>query len=123
MALRPIDANAMLSELRPVSFEAEHSAVLLSDESKMMREGVERQPTLPPPNEPLSIEQLREMDGEPVWVKCLKPSQYTDPPVRWRILEKSITGHFGVWNGDGALIERTYGVDWLAYRRPPEGET
>lgn len=71
---------------------------------------------------PLTLEQLREMDGEPVWVKCLKPSQYTDPPVRWRILEKSMTGNFGVWNRDSALIERTYGVDWLAYRRPPEGE-
>ena len=83
---------------------------------------VERLPTLTPPNEPLTLEQLREMDGEPVWVKCLKPSQYTDPPERWRILEKSITGHFGVWNGDCALIERNYGTDWLAYRRPPEGE-
>ena len=76
--------------------------------------------TLAQPNEPLTLEELREMDGEPVWVRCLKPSQYADPPVRWRILEKSITGHFGVWNGDGALIERTYGVDWLAYRRSPE---
>ena len=28
MAVRPIDANAMLNELRPVNFEAEHSAVL-----------------------------------------------------------------------------------------------
>ena len=79
-------------------------------------------PTLTPPNEALTLEALREMDGEPVWVKCLKPSQYTDPPERWRILEKSITGHFGVWNGDCALIERNYGTDWLAYRRPPEGE-
>ena len=52
MAVRPIDANAMLNELRPVSFEAEHSAMLLSDVSKMMREWVERQPTLTPPNEP-----------------------------------------------------------------------
>ena len=51
MAVRPIDANAMLDELRPVSFEAEHSAVLLSDVSKMMREWVERQPTLTPPDE------------------------------------------------------------------------
>ena len=73
-----------------------------------------------PPNEPLTLDELRKMDGEPVWVRCLKPSQYADPPVRWRILEKSIAGHFGVWNGDGALIERTYGVDWLAYRRSPE---
>lgn len=84
-------------------------------------DSIDNWPTLTPPNEPLTCEELREMDGEPVWVKCLKPSQYTDPPERWRILEKSITGHFGVWNGDCALIERNYGTDWLAYRRPPEG--
>ena len=29
---------------------------------------VEHAPTLTPPNEPLSIGQLREMDGEPVWL-------------------------------------------------------
>ena len=34
MAVRPIDANAMLNELRPVNFEAEHSAVLLSMEEE-----------------------------------------------------------------------------------------
>lgn len=56
MAVRPIDANAMLNELRPVSFEAEHSAVLLSDVLKMMREWVERQPTLTPSNEWVSVE-------------------------------------------------------------------
>ena len=55
MAVRPIDANAMLNELRPVSFESEHSAMLLSDVSKMMREWVERQPTLTPPNEWVSV--------------------------------------------------------------------
>lgn len=57
MAVRPIDANAMLNELRPVSFEAEHSAVLLSDVSKMMREWVERQPTITPPNEWVSVDE------------------------------------------------------------------
>ena len=61
MAVRPIDANAMLTELRPVSFESEHSAVLLSDVSKMMREWVERQPTLTP----VSLGQV-----EKVWRGC-----------------------------------------------------
>ena len=73
-------------------------------------------------NQPLTMRQLREMDGDPVWVKCLKQSKYVDPPVRWRILEKSIMGTFGVWNGESGLIERNYGTDWLAYRRQPEGE-
>ena len=66
MAVRPIDANAMLNELRPVSFEAEHSAVLLSDVSKMMREWVERQPTLTPPNEWVSVEDTVPDPGERV---------------------------------------------------------
>ena len=57
MEVRPIDANAMLNELKPVGFEAYHSAVLLSDVSKMMREWVERQPTLTPPNEWVSVEE------------------------------------------------------------------
>lgn len=80
-------------------------------------------PTLTPPNEPLTLEQLREMEGQPVWVKCLKPNKYINPPVRWRILEKSIMGTFGVWDGESCLSERDYGTDWLAYRRPPEGES
>lgn len=69
--------------------------------------------------EPLNLEQLREMDGEPVWVKCLNPKKYVDPPVGWRILEKSITGHVGVWNGDNCLAERDYETDWLFYAYPP----
>lgn len=118
------DGEAVLdSQLRPRMYKSREQ---FEKSFPAWRDGkaelVEYAPTLTPPNEPLTLEQLREMDGEPVWVKCLKPSQYTDPPERWRILEKSITGHFGVWNGDCALIERNYGTDWLAYRRPPEGE-
>ena len=74
------------------------------------------------PNEPLTLDELREMNGEPVWVRCLKPNKYLNPPVGWRILEKSILGTFGVWNGDNGLIEHYYGTDWIAYRRPPEGD-
>ena len=66
MAVRPIDANAMLNELRPVSFEAEHSAVLLSDVSKMVREWVECQPTLTPPNDWISVNDKLPEDEAPV---------------------------------------------------------
>lgn len=47
--MRMIDADAMLAQLKPVDYEAEHSVVLISDMSKIMREWVERQPTLTPP--------------------------------------------------------------------------
>jgi hypothetical protein len=89
----------------------------------MVMDDIDEMPTLTPPNEPLTLEQLREMEGQPVWVKCLKPNKYINPPVRWRILEKSIMGTFGVWDGESCLSERDYGTDWLAYRRPPEGES
>ena len=117
MAVRPIDGNSLIEWFRPYLHTGEPIP------ADVVIENIRSMPTLTPQNEPLTMDELLKMDGEPVWVKCLKPSQYADPPVRWRILEKSITGNFGVWNGDCALIERTYGVDWLAYRRPLEGET
>ena len=109
MAVRPIDANAMLNELRPVNFEAEHSAVLLSDVSKMMREWVERQPTLTQPNEPLTLDELGEMSyTDWVWLEFPreKPSDNC-----W---ERG-------WKAYRLYSHERYGVSWIAYRRPPEG--
>ena len=75
-------------------------------------------------NDPLTLDELRKMDGEPVWVVCLTPEIYDEPPIRWRILEKSIIGTFGVWGDkDSCLTERDYGKTWIAYRQKPEEET
>ena len=49
--MRPVDADAMLAELRPITYEMEHSSVTIADMSNIMRNWVERQPTLTPPNE------------------------------------------------------------------------
>ena len=82
--------------------------------------------TLTPPNEPLTIEQLREMDGEPVWCKWLLPEDRAIEQGKW----------FIVISGDKAGLEikrpaeygchfckiDDYGKTWLAYRRPPEGD-
>ena len=40
----------MLAELKPITFEMEHSAVTIADMSNIMRNWVERQPTLTPQN-------------------------------------------------------------------------
>lgn len=75
-------------------------------------------------NKPLTLDELRKMDGEPVWVVCLTPEIYDEPPIRWRILEKSIIGTFGVWgNKDSCLTEKDYGKTWIAYRQKPEEGT
>lgn len=68
---------------------------------------------------PLTLEELRKMDGKPVWVECLKPQKYTCPPVGWRILSKAISGRFGVWSRESCLVERDYGTDWEAYDHEP----
>ena len=122
MAVRPIDANELYRIEKLLDTDIVRQDKVALNLLEQVLYDIQHVPTLTPPNEPLTIQQLREMDGEPVWVKCLKPNKYIDPPTKWRILEKSIMGNFGVWDGECALIERNYGTDWLAYRRPPEGE-
>ena len=87
------------------------------------------QPTLTQPNEPLTLEQLREMDGHPVWVKQLKGLSVCD--TDWAVVEFRLEpdvkhDKIRVW-WPGSEVEDTpseddYGKTWLAYRRPPEGE-
>ena len=69
-------------------------------------------------NEPLTLDELREMDGEPVWVVPTGTHKKDEP--MWCVLEGSMALIPGVdcwlWDFDG------YGETWMAYRRPPEGE-
>lgn len=68
-----------------------------------------------PPNSPLTLEELRELDGEPVWVdfpKCPEASG-------WMLI--SVSRHC-VYNGLlGNCDFENCGKNWLAYRRRPEG--
>ena len=125
MAVRPIDANAMLNELRPVSFEAEHSAVLLSDVSKMMREWVERQPTLTPPNEWVSVEERLPENYTDVlcWYEYFRYGDYN------RMYQTYGIGYCinGQWGGEVSNGTKCKVLYWQPLpappdRRPPEGE-
>ena len=64
-------------------------------------------------NEPLTLDELRKMDGKPVWVQSPGVPEYG----RWAIVE-------GV--GENCLFLRNdftchdYGKTWLAYRQKPE---
>ena len=78
---------------------------------------------LSPPNEPLTLEQLREMDGEPVWIV-----EHPD----WGHWELSADAEdyiadrdqdlYGLKHDDPAGQCGLHVLGWLAYRRPPEGE-
>ena len=74
--------------------------------------------TLTPPNEPLTLEQLREMEGEPVWVEFQDGSGGL-----WGIVHITIFAQIVFANGLHCTIgERYYGKSYKVYRRPPEGE-
>ena len=87
------------------------------------------QSTLTQPNEPLTLEELREMNGEPVWVKRLKGLSVCD--TDWAVVEFRLepdVKHYEIrvwWPGseyEDTPSEDDYGKTWIAYRRPPEGE-
>lgn len=69
-----------------------------------------RDHALTPPNEPLTLEELREMGGQPYWHVGLREES---PPPHWNILDPFYAKH---------IEDYRYGENWLAYRRPPEGE-
>ena len=84
-------------------------------------------PTLTPQNEPLTIEQLREMDGQPVWIKQLKDLSVCD--TGWALIdicpdrEEKLYDIRVWWPGsevEDEPSEENYGKTWVAYDRPPE---
>lgn len=68
---------------------------------------------LSPPNEPLTPEELREMD-EPVWVAC-KPIEGGNG--YWCLCQ-----HGHIITPAGSIYNVKEIPHWVFYRRPPEGE-
>lgn len=76
---------------------------------------------LTPPNEPLTLEQLREMDGEPAWWDDGEGSC-------WGIISVDSRGMWGgipFFRGRWREVNFEYNIEerkMKIYRRPPEGE-
>lgn len=67
-----------------------------------------------PPNEPLTIKQLREMDGEPV---------YDYLGQEWYVIQEYYGHELTMTDGTRFFDDDEIdGVDKRFYRRPPEGE-
>lgn len=106
--MRPIDADAVCERCR------KSGAICTGSDCE-----IPTMPTLTPPNEWISVEQLREMDGEPVWVEDVK---------HWALIDIEKGGQwdgvpFAIWAENGTKF--TYNVESRGlhcYRRPPEGE-
>jgi hypothetical protein len=71
-----------------------------------------------PENKALTLEQLRQMDGEPVWIPMPDGSGYGD----WAIVDigaqTELLKAVGI---EASHDESEYGKTWLAYARKPEG--
>ena len=106
--MRLIDADFLVSEIKRHNDMTDRG---MTWATWQVIELLENYPS--PPNDPLTLEELREMDGEPVWIA-------------------KMDGSGGVWmlvdaeyelcreaHGEMAVFENC-GKTWLAYRRKPE---
>lgn len=104
--MRAIDSDALKEYIKKTDLTAVERGALLQAISNM--------PTLTPPNEPLTLDELREMDGEPAYI----------PETNcWVLVTKNPFVPLFTWP-DG---EQCSAYDWYeqvgpVYRRPPEGE-
>ncbi|WP_085833861.1 hypothetical protein [Clostridium merdae] len=79
-----------------------------------------------PENKPLTLEQLRQMEGEPVWTV----TRGLESSGRWELIEFSKCDFKGrevitlanIDEGQYDGFADTYGKTWLAYARKPEQE-
>lgn len=108
MEVRPIDGNILRKWCEKIIDQACHPATVQIGE--VFLEKVRSMPTLTLPNEPLTLEELREMGGQPYWHVGLREES---PPPHWNILDPFYAKH---------IEDYRYGENWLAYRRPLEGE-
>lgn len=107
---RAIDASELIVEIQACSWDSEQDKERAEDLVLGM-------PTLTPPNEPLTLEELRGMNEVPVWIQNLEEPAKS----QWRLLYWD-RGKYLVLQGisvRGYLMEE-YGKSWLAYRCPPE---
>lgn len=105
---RAIDGDALKRWCEKIIDQACHPATVQIGE--VFLEKVRSMPTLAPPNEPLTLEELREMGGQPYWHVGLREES---PPPHWNILDPFYAKH---------IEDYRYGENWLAYRRPKEEE-
>lgn len=81
---------------------------------------IDPSPSEAPPNDPLTLDELREMDGEPVWV--VETNGY---PPRWGLIywcrkNKRDIVYVTINNGASICAETSMAAGVKIYRRKPE---
>lgn len=115
--MKLIDVEPIIKNLSVMKTQLGYDAIEIDGMIKVLREA-EKVTAAQQPNDPLTLEELREMDGEPVWIIPMRGS-----------------GGFRTWmlvdaeyelcreaHGEMAVFENC-GKTWLAYRRKPGEES
>lgn len=111
---RAIDADKLLRDLT-YDFTGKPLHGNMKTTMANIRAIILAQPTLTQPNEPLTLDELREMDGKPVWIFRFEDGSGWRATVR--IGKDRANADYGAY-----FMLSDYGKTWLAYRRQPEGE-
>ena len=80
-------------------------------------------------NEPLTLDELRKMDGEPVWVSVSNNWRESGVSEGWCIVrfhsedDRVRVYVYDTRHGARFFAQQDYGESWIAYRRKPEEET
>ena len=121
---RPIDANALIQGLKNnrlrILLENENDGAAVFDDIVNF---IDYAPTLNPPTEPLTLEQLRKMDGEPVYIVFF-PDADGEKLQFWALVAVDEWGEIYLMNnlGGSSAYEEVWADIEAIYRRPPEGE-
>lgn len=121
--MKPIDADALREKFADVL-----NSTYTDDYAKVFVAGLYaamNMPTITPPNEPLTLEQLRKMDDEPVYVVI---DDGNEPLKMWALVDyikeeqcltltNNLGGRSEYYTADDLKIDHI-----TAYRHPPEGE-
>lgn len=130
--MRPIDADVLMEQLNRKKAGSANRRYTegFNDCLMRIRSMVHSAPTLTQQNESLTIKQLREMDGEPVWAvydqDTAKTTPGFDPFTLWALVEVTKGSVFLTNNlGGRTAYADDQDLEWAGitvYRRPPEGE-
>lgn len=122
--MSPIDASRLVNVLKNIKDHLEESCTQYdlfgASWIEYVIEVVRIQPVIaPPPNPPLTLEELRGMDGEPVWLERVGDNYHIYSA--WALVNRE---HCLCRTADGSpAFFELFGTAWRAYRRKPEEGT
>ena len=114
--MRLIDADEIVFDYSGLAYISPYDGMAIA---KYFADQIKAMPTIiPPPNAPLTLEELREMAGEPVYIVEGTYSYYA---LISGVLDR-VVWLISRWD-EREMLTDDYGKTWLAYRRKPEEGT